>query len=139
MTSGGGFKGLSTSNNAPSSTAAETAAAVKRFTALGVCDQLAEAAAALGWTAPTEIQAAAVPHLLAGELEEEERTEKERGRHSFASRRRLELVSILLLLLLLSRLTPFFLSFKYPQARTSSAWRRPGAARRGLSPCRFSR
>lgn len=69
MTSGGGFggsaKALSTSKNNIS--AADMAGAVKKFTALGVCEQLAEAAAALGWTAPTEIQAAAVPHLLAGE------------------------------------------------------------------------
>lgn len=69
MTSGGEFKALSSSGGASSSfpSAAETAEAVKKFKALGVCDQLAEAAAALGWTAPTEIQAAAVPHLLAGE------------------------------------------------------------------------
>lgn len=46
--------------------AADVAEATKKFTALGVCEQLAEAAASLGWTAPTEIQAAAVPHLLAG-------------------------------------------------------------------------
>ena len=72
MTSGGGFGGsakalaTTTSNGNDIKSAAETAAAVKKFTALGVCEQLAEAAAALGWTAPTEIQAAAVPHLLAG-------------------------------------------------------------------------
>ena len=72
MTSGGGFggsgKASATLNNSDNTvkSAAETAAAVKKFTALGVCEQLAEAAAALGWMAPTEIQAAAVPHLLAG-------------------------------------------------------------------------
>lgn len=76
MTSGGGFggsaKALSTSkNNVNVNSAADMAAAVKKFTALGVCEQLAEAAAALGWTAPTEIQAAAVPHLLAGKKEED--------------------------------------------------------------------
>ena len=78
MTSGGGFggsaKALSTpkNNNVDgTSSAADMAAAVKKFTALGVCEQLAEAAAALGWTAPTEIQAAAVPHLLAGKKEED--------------------------------------------------------------------
>ena len=63
---------MSISGNSNSS-AAETAAAVKKFTALGVCEQLAEAAAALGWTAPTEIQAAAVPHLLAGACGDEGR------------------------------------------------------------------
>ena len=82
MTSGGGFggsaKALSTSkNNININSAAETAAAVKKFTALGVCEQLAEAAAALGWTAPTEIQAAAVPHLLAGAWREGRRQEEE--------------------------------------------------------------
>ena len=70
MTSGGAFKGAAASaaaNGASASTSAsETAVAVAKFRALGVCEQLAEAAAALGWTAPTEIQAAAVPHLLAG-------------------------------------------------------------------------
>lgn len=36
------------------------------FEALGVCSQLAEAAAALGWKQPTAIQAQAVPHALQG-------------------------------------------------------------------------
>ena len=95
MTSGGGFgvtaKALSTTSSNETKSAAEMAAAVKKFTALGVCEQLAEAAAALGWTAPTEIQAAAVPHLLAGtaceekeerEGEREREREKERAGHS---------------------------------------------------------
>ena len=47
-------------------TPAATAAAVAAFAQLGVCSALADAAAALGWKAPTEIQAAAVPPLLAG-------------------------------------------------------------------------
>ena len=85
MTSGGGFgvtaKAISTTSSNETKSAAETAAAVKKFTALGVCEQLAEAAAALGWTAPTEIQAAAVPHLLAGTAcEEKEEREGERER-----------------------------------------------------------
>ena len=129
MTSGGGFgvtaKALSTTSSNETKSAAETAAAVKKFTALGVCEQLAEAAAALGWTAPTEIQAAAVPHLLAGtaceekeeregEREREREREKERAGHS-TSRRRLAsppppsafLLSLLLFALPLAHLVPF--------------------------------
>jgi ATP-dependent RNA helicase DDX47/RRP3 len=41
--------------------------AVQAFEKLGVCRQLAEAAASLGWKAPTSVQEQAVPHLLAGE------------------------------------------------------------------------
>jgi ATP-dependent RNA helicase DDX47/RRP3 len=36
------------------------------FAALGVCRPLADAAAALGWSTPTEIQAQAVPYALKG-------------------------------------------------------------------------
>ncbi len=39
---------------------------VQKFQALGVCEQLAEAAVALGWKTPTGIQEQAVPHLLQG-------------------------------------------------------------------------
>ncbi|EIE25544.1 DEAD-domain-containing protein [Coccomyxa subellipsoidea C-169] len=39
--------------------------AIKLFEKLGVCRQLAEAAASLGWKVPTSIQEQAVPHLLA--------------------------------------------------------------------------
>lgn len=39
---------------------------IERFKALGVCEELAEAAAALGWKSPTHIQEQAVPHLLQG-------------------------------------------------------------------------
>ncbi len=42
--------------------------AVALFEKLGICKQLAESAAGLGWKAPTSIQEQAVPHLLAGEL-----------------------------------------------------------------------
>ena len=44
----------------------ETTAAVEAFTALGVCDELATAAAALGWKAPSEIQAQSIPQALQG-------------------------------------------------------------------------
>ena len=40
--------------------------AISLFEKLGVCRQLAEAAASLGWKVPTSIQEQAVPHLLAG-------------------------------------------------------------------------
>lgn len=40
--------------------------AIKLFEKLGICRQLAEAAASLGWKVPTSIQEQAVPHLLAG-------------------------------------------------------------------------
>ena len=46
---------------------ADRAAAVQAFEALGICTQLAEAAAALGWKSPTSIQEQAVPNVLAGE------------------------------------------------------------------------
>lgn len=42
------------------------AAAVAAFEELGVCVELAQACAALGWKAPTEIQRQAVPLALAG-------------------------------------------------------------------------
>jgi len=45
---------------------AERAAAIEAFLALGVCTQLAEAAANLGWKTPSSIQEQAVPHLLQG-------------------------------------------------------------------------
>ena len=41
--------------------------AADAFEKLGVCRQLAVAAAELGWKTPTSIQEQAVPHLLAGE------------------------------------------------------------------------
>jgi len=40
--------------------------AAAAFQALGVCVELADACAALGWKAPTEIQAQAIPLALAG-------------------------------------------------------------------------
>lgn len=46
----------------------EKAAAVEQFQALGICVQLAEAAAALGWKEPTTIQRQAVPPLIQGAL-----------------------------------------------------------------------
>lgn len=88
MTSGGGFGGSKASTNGASSSAAETAEAVKNFKALGVCDQLAEAAAALGWTAPTDIQAAAVPHLLAGASREKRKERRAGEREGEIERRR---------------------------------------------------
>ena len=42
--------------------------AADKFEALGICRQLAEAAAALKWSAPSPIQEQAVPHLLQGPL-----------------------------------------------------------------------
>lgn len=42
--------------------------AADAFEKLGVCRQLAVAAAELGWKTPTSIQEQAVPHLLAGKL-----------------------------------------------------------------------
>lgn len=40
--------------------------AITAFEALGVCHQLAEAAAGLGWKTPSSIQVQAIPHLLQG-------------------------------------------------------------------------
>jgi ATP-dependent RNA helicase DDX47/RRP3 len=45
---------------------ADHAAAVKAFEALGICTQLAEAAAALGWKSPSAIQEQAIPSVLQG-------------------------------------------------------------------------
>jgi ATP-dependent RNA helicase DDX47/RRP3 len=45
---------------------ADHAAAVKAFEALGICTQLAEAAASLGWKSPTAIQEQAIPSVLSG-------------------------------------------------------------------------
>ncbi|GBF91769.1 DEAD-box ATP-dependent RNA helicase [Raphidocelis subcapitata] len=45
---------------------AERAEAIKAFEALGLCSQLAEAAAGLGWKTPSVIQQQAVPPLLQG-------------------------------------------------------------------------
>ncbi len=39
---------------------------VTSFAELGIAGALTEAIAALGWTAPTEIQALAIPHSLEG-------------------------------------------------------------------------
>ena len=47
-------------------TPAENEKAIAAFQELGVCRQLAEAAASLGWKSPSSIQAQAVPHLLQG-------------------------------------------------------------------------
>jgi ATP-dependent RNA helicase DDX47/RRP3 len=42
------------------------AAAAATFEELGVCSELAQACAALGWKAPTSIQCQAIPQALAG-------------------------------------------------------------------------
>jgi superfamily II DNA/RNA helicase len=47
-------------------TATERTAAVTAFEKLGLCEQLCEAAAGLGWKGPSSIQEQAIPHLLAG-------------------------------------------------------------------------
>lgn len=44
----------------------EKASAIAAFEKLGLCTQLAEAAAGLGWKAPSSIQEQAIPHLLQG-------------------------------------------------------------------------
>ncbi|MEW5311468.1 MAG: hypothetical protein WDW38_003182 [Sanguina aurantia] len=44
----------------------EKAIAVAAFTALGLCPELAEAAASLGWKTPSPIQEQAIPNLLQG-------------------------------------------------------------------------
>jgi len=41
---------------------------IKAFETLGICKQLAEAAASLGWKLPTDIQEQAVPNVLNGKL-----------------------------------------------------------------------
>ena len=46
----------------------EKADSIAAFVALGVCTQLAEAAAGLGWKTPSSIQEQAIPHLLAGKF-----------------------------------------------------------------------
>ena len=48
-------------------TPAEHDKAVSAFQELGLCRQLAEAAAGLGWKTPSSIQVQAVPHLLQGD------------------------------------------------------------------------
>lgn len=45
-------------------TPAENDTAITAFEELGICRQLAEAAAGLGWKTPSSIQAQAIPHLL---------------------------------------------------------------------------
>ncbi len=52
----------------------EHSAAVAGFEALGICQQLAEAAVALGWKEPTSIQQQALPHLLQGAVMLRKRT-----------------------------------------------------------------
>ncbi|GLI59076.1 hypothetical protein VaNZ11_000909 [Volvox africanus] len=47
-------------------TDAERASAIAAFEKLGICTQLAEAAAGLGWKSPSSIQEQAIPHLLQG-------------------------------------------------------------------------
>eukprot|EP00878_Enallax_costatus_P041048 GHUV01047499.1.p1 GENE.GHUV01047499.1~~GHUV01047499.1.p1 ORF type:complete len:179 (+),score=36.03 GHUV01047499.1:140-676(+) len=44
----------------------EREAAIKAFEGLGICTQLAEAAASLGWKTPSVIQQQAIPPLLQG-------------------------------------------------------------------------
>lgn len=44
----------------------EKASAIAAFEQLGICTQLAEAAAGLGWKVPSSIQDQAIPHLLQG-------------------------------------------------------------------------
>jgi ATP-dependent RNA helicase DDX47/RRP3 len=44
----------------------EREAAIKAFEGLGLCTQLAEAAASLGWKQPSVIQQQAVPPLIQG-------------------------------------------------------------------------
>ena len=44
----------------------EKAAAAAKFRELGIGEQLADAAAALGWKEPTDIQREALPHALEG-------------------------------------------------------------------------
>lgn len=53
-------------NAAEKLSAEERAAAIKAFEELGLCAQLAEAAAGLGWKTPSPIQQQAVPPLLQG-------------------------------------------------------------------------
>lgn len=50
----------------PKLTEQEHKEAVTAFEGLGVCTQLAEAAASLGWKKPSNIQEQAIPHLLQG-------------------------------------------------------------------------
>lgn len=45
----------------------ERKASIKAFEELGLCTQLAEAAASLGWKQPSIIQKQAIPPLLQGE------------------------------------------------------------------------
>jgi ATP-dependent RNA helicase DDX47/RRP3 len=45
----------------------EQSTAVTAFEKLGICTQLAEAAVALGWKSPSDIQEQAVPLVLQGE------------------------------------------------------------------------
>ena len=47
----------------------EKRVSIEAFMALGVCKELAEAAAGLGWKTPSAIQEQAIPHLLSGEKE----------------------------------------------------------------------
>jgi hypothetical protein len=47
----------------------EKRVSIEAFMALGVCKELAEAAAGLGWKKPSAIQEQAIPHLLNGEHE----------------------------------------------------------------------
>ena len=96
------------------------------FQGLGVCEQLAEAAASLGWKSPSSIQEQAVPLVLQGEA----------GRGLRVCRGRWSRRAVALLLhatsaqqRLLSAPCPS------PQTRTSLAWRRRAAARRAPLRC----
>ena len=97
--------------------------AVALFEKLGVCKQLAESAAGLGWKAPTSIQEQAVPHLLAGECATDSRSEP----RLFASK--------------------YCTAFQRPQprvqavaqARMSLAWHKQAQAKQEPLPCPFCR
>jgi ATP-dependent RNA helicase DDX47/RRP3 len=47
-------------------TEAEKKSSIEAFEALGLCTQLAEAAATLGWKKPSSIQEQAIPLLIQG-------------------------------------------------------------------------
>ena len=93
--------------------------AVALFEKLGVCRQLAESAAGLGWKAPTSIQEQAVPHLLAGECATDCRSEP----RPFAFRYRTAC----------QRHQPRVQAVA--QAKMSLAWHRQAQARQEPLPC----
>ena len=93
--------------------------AVALFEKLGVCKQLAESAAGLGWKAPTSIQEQAVPHLLAGECASDCRSEL----HLFDYKNRKAY----------QRHQPRVQAAA--QAKMSLAWHKQAQARQEPSPC----